>query len=377
MKALARYHVWWPGINKDLEALVKSCLDCAAVKQMPAKAPLHPWSWPTKPWERIHLDFAGPFMQKSFLIIVDAYSKWGEVIEMPSTTAAKTITALRKVFSSHGIPEEIVSDNGPQFASSEFAEFTKLNGIKHIRVSPYHPSSNGEAERFVRTFKEAMKAGRNDGLTLSHQLACFLLTYRTTPHSTTGVPPSELLMGRHLRTRWDLLKPDIRKSVQENQEKQKERHDRHARRRCFGIGQSVMVKNHSSGASWIAGVIAQQLGPVTYLVDVSGGRLWKRHVDHLKEVRSPLTSSTDESEVEVDFDVSSPSTPSDANEAGVVSSPPSTEQNTTDSSSNGTRNDLSPPSEPTVPVQETAPPPPRRYPTRPHRPPERFDSQAW
>ena len=83
--------------------------------------------------ERIHIDFAGPFMNKSFLIIVDAYSKWAEVIEMPQT-AERTITVLRRVFSSNGIPERIVSDNGPQFTSSELAEFVTKNGIKHIRT---------------------------------------------------------------------------------------------------------------------------------------------------------------------------------------------------------------------------------------------------
>ena len=249
MKALARNHVWWSGIDKELEALVKSCPDCAVVKQMSAKAPLHLWSWPTKLWERIHLDFTGPFMGKSFLIIVDAYSMWSEVIEMSSTTAAKTITILRQVFSSYGLPEQIVLDNDPQFSSSEFSEFAKLNGIKHILISPYHLSSNGEAEKFVHTFKEAMKAGQKDGITLSHRLACFFHTYRTTPHSTTGVSPSELMMGRQLWTRWDLLKPDTGKSVCQRQEKQIEQHNCHAQFRSFDIAQSVMVKNQGSGSS--------------------------------------------------------------------------------------------------------------------------------
>ena len=206
MKALALNHVWWSGINNELESLAKSCQDCAAVKQSPAKAPLHPRSWPARPWERIHIDFAGPFMNKSFLIIVDAYSKWAEVIEMSQTTTDRTIIALRQVFSTHGIPTQIVSDNGPQFTSSDFAEFAKQNGIKHTRTSPHHPASNGEAERFVRTFKEAMKAGRHDSLTLSHRLSSFLLSYRTTPHSTTGVPPCELIMGWHLRARFMSVK---------------------------------------------------------------------------------------------------------------------------------------------------------------------------
>ena len=122
-----------------------------------------------------------------------------------------------------------------------------------------HPSSNGEAERFVRTFKEAMKTGKSDGLTLTHRLQNFLLSYRTTPHTTTGTPPSELLMGRHLRTRWDLLRPDVERQVQWRQSKQKDRHDLHACPRCFSVGQSVMARNFRAGAAWVPGVIVQQI----------------------------------------------------------------------------------------------------------------------
>ena len=152
---------------------------------------------------------------------------------MPTTTTTKTITVLRRIFSTHGIPEQLVTDNGPQFTSAEFAEFTKLNGIKHIQSSPYHPATNGEAERFVRTFKEAMKSAQGNGLTLSHQLNNFLLTYRTTPHSTTGIPPCELLMGRSVRTRWDLLKPDTERTVQHRQLKQSDRHNPRVKLREF------------------------------------------------------------------------------------------------------------------------------------------------
>ena len=67
------------------------------------------------------------------------------------------------------------------------------------------------------SLKEAMKAGKGDGLTLQHRLQNFLLTYRTTPHSTTGTPPCELLMGQSLHTRWDLLKPDLQKRVSQQQ----------------------------------------------------------------------------------------------------------------------------------------------------------------
>ena len=88
----------------------------------------------------------------TYLVIIDAHSKWIEVFKMNSTTAITTIEVLRTVFACFGIPESIVSDNGPQFTSSEFTEFCGLNGIRHVRVPPYHPSSNGLAERAVQTF---------------------------------------------------------------------------------------------------------------------------------------------------------------------------------------------------------------------------------
>ena len=86
---------------------------------------------------------------------------------MPSTTASRTIDELRKLFSSYGLPEQIVTDNGPQFVSEEFATFAKLNGIKHIKSAPYHPPTNGAVERLVQTFKKAMKANKHNGQTHS------------------------------------------------------------------------------------------------------------------------------------------------------------------------------------------------------------------
>ena len=94
-------------------------------------------------WQRIHLDFAGPFQGAMFLVCVDAYSKWPEVEIMSSTTVSKMLSVLRGLFAAHpGIPEQIVTDNGPQFIAEDVT-FTKRNGIKHIKTAPYHPASNG------------------------------------------------------------------------------------------------------------------------------------------------------------------------------------------------------------------------------------------
>ena len=109
----------------------------------------------------------------------------------------------------------MVSDNDPQFRSAEFSKFCKVNGVKHICVSPYHPGSNGLAERFVQTFKGAMKKGVKDGLSFELNWASFLLSYRTIAHGTTDASPCMLLMGHSLRTRLDMLRPDTGAQVLE------------------------------------------------------------------------------------------------------------------------------------------------------------------
>lgn len=93
-KELARGYVWWPTINADLEKLVKSCQACQKQCSAPSAAPLHPWLWPTSPWRRLHLDFAGPICNTMFLVAVDAHSKWPEVFAMNETLAEKTIQCL-------------------------------------------------------------------------------------------------------------------------------------------------------------------------------------------------------------------------------------------------------------------------------------------
>ena len=137
-------------------------------------------------------------LNRMFLLAVDAHSKWPEVIEMSSTTSTKTINKLRCSFTNYGLPEQLVTDNGPQFVSQEFLSFMKLNGIKHIKTSPYYLASNGAIKRFIQSFKKAMTAKLHKGVLVSQKLSSFLLSYRTTPHSTTNVTPAELFMNQLL-----------------------------------------------------------------------------------------------------------------------------------------------------------------------------------
>ena len=291
MKALAWSHVWWPKMDGEIETRAKSCLSCQANKHLPPKAPLLCWPWPSVPWERIHVDYAGPVMGKMLLVVVDAHPKWPEICIMSSTTSSKTITALRDIFAHFGLPKHLVSDNGPQFISEEFEQFLVENGVNHIWSSPYHPFTNGAAKRVMQTVKQALRAGRQDRRSLEHILATFLLQYCTTPHATTGVPPSSLLLGRDLRTRLVLLSLSVQDRVERQLCMQQEQHDKHSPFRELSTKQPVWARNFRDGPRWVQGVIADHVGPLSYLVRMPDGNLWRRHIDHLREGREITQSS--------------------------------------------------------------------------------------
>ncbi|XP_035806354.2 uncharacterized protein K02A2.6-like [Amphiprion ocellaris] len=280
MKSLARSFVWWPGLDTALEEKVKACSQCQENQKMPAAAPLHPWEWPSRPWSRLHLDFAGPFMDHMFLVLVDSHSKWLEAHIMSNITASLTADTLRSIFATHGLPDTVVTDNGPTFTSDVFKVFMEKNGIRHIRTAPYHPASNGLAERAVETLKAGLR--KMSGHSLEMKLSRFLFQYRITPHSTTGLTPAEMLMGRKPKSHLDLLRPDVGARVARSQDEQKARRDRHARERLFKPGDSVYVKNFGSGSPWLPGVIHRCSGPVSVIVDLQDGRLIRRHLDHVR-----------------------------------------------------------------------------------------------
>jgi len=246
MKQTARNYVWWPDLDRDIERMSQACEKCNSVQNKPSSI-THHWAPAEVPWQRVHLDFAGPLDGQMFLLAVDAHSKWPEIFAMNSTTSSATITTLRSLFARLGLPHVVVTDNGPQFTSEEFKLFMSMNAVKHITSAPYHPQSNGLAERMVQTFKLAYKAG---GGSCEQRLDRFLLKYRTTAHSTTGRSPSELIYGRKIRTRLDLLKPQ---KVND--------HIHEPRQRRFEIGSLVWYQDYRSPSrKWRPGVVFDTIG---------------------------------------------------------------------------------------------------------------------
>ncbi|UYV63174.1 K02A2.6-like, partial [Cordylochernes scorpioides] len=269
MKAVARSHFWWPNLDTQIEFLVNKCRSCQQSQDGPNKGKWQPWRWSTRPWQRIHIDFANK-ENINLLIVVDSHSKWIEAIPMRETTTRKTIEQLRRLFSSYGLPEELVSDNGPQFTGSEMKGFLEGNGIKQTLIPAYHPQSNGLAERAVRTIKTALdKNKRKIGDTIQDTLSKVLLAYRSTPHVTTGKTPSELFIGRALRTRVSLIHPSLASRVRDQQARQM-KYDRRTHLEEFQIDDLVWCKNFRGGDKWIPGKIVGKKGTRVYTILIHG-----------------------------------------------------------------------------------------------------------
>ena len=247
MKSLARGYLWWPNLDKEIEQYVKRCSECQMSRSMSPAAPPHSWAPPEGPWSRVHIDYAGPFQGRMFLLLVDAHSKWLEIHETSTTTSSATIELLRRTFANVGLPQTIVSDNAPNFTSEEFTAFLKHNEIRHLRSAPYHPASNGIVERAVRTFKEGMR--RLNSGSMNTRLSRFLFRYRITPLTASGQSPAELMWGRRLRSPLDLLVPTS--AGQSSPEAP-------VGTRQFAVGESVYIRNYGSGPLWLPGVVSRQ-----------------------------------------------------------------------------------------------------------------------
>ena len=224
-------------------------------------------------------------------------------------------------------PELIVSDNGTPFTSQEFRAFTQSNGIRHNTSAPYHPATNGLAERAVQTVKTFSRKTTEGSL--EDRLSRFLFLYRITPHSTTGSSPAQLLFGRQPRSRLDLLRPDLQSKVQQQQERQKTNKDNKAPLRSFSVDDVADLPTRNT---WLPGTVTKVLGSRSYEILLSDNRTIRRHLDHIRPNYDSTESNTN-AEVPTDWvptstDTDTPSTdtptptPHSTGSSPVRSSPP-------------------------------------------------------
>lgn len=190
-RANAASSVWWPGISQDITRVVQNCAMCEKYRRERIE-PMKGTEFPERPWSRVGVDFF-QHKDKHYLLAVDYFSRDVEISQVSkNVNSAQTILQLKKIFSRHGIPDILFSDNGPQFDSHEFTNFSTDWQFQHITSSPRYPQSNGEVERAVQTMKAVLNKSNDEYLAL--------LNYRDTPLHH-GYSPAQLSMGRKLRTR--------------------------------------------------------------------------------------------------------------------------------------------------------------------------------
>ena len=199
-KVKLRCKVWWPHIDSETSSFISECHLWQTTLGHHQPVLMMPIPIPESPWLSVAADLCCPFpTEETLLILVDYYSLFPFAEILKSTTYATIISKLFKIFSVHGLPEALTSDNGGQFKSNEIEYFLKINGITHTRTTPLWPQANGQVERINRVIKKAIQSAINEGRNWQHELDIFLLSYRNTPHCTTGEPPSFLLFSRTVR----------------------------------------------------------------------------------------------------------------------------------------------------------------------------------
>ena len=304
MKQLARSVVYWPHINDDIEHLCRTCTTCAEHQNKPTKPPNHPWMLPEKPWSRLHVDHAINFMGTNWLVLVDAYSKYPCIHPTGSTSTKATTDLLEEDFAHFGYPHTIVTDNATTFLSEEFQAWCRERGITHLTGAPYHPATNGAAERLVQSFKQSL---RKSTLSPKAALQEFLLQYRRTPLDS-GYSPSELLNGRQIRCKLDTLFPSPAHIAQGKQAREASKPQRMEPREPV----SRLVHQYEVGAPcyalycgpkrnrqprWVPAVVTKAFGTRTVSVRVyPRGPTWRRHIDQLQP-RYGVDQDTDPGEV--------------------------------------------------------------------------------
>ena len=279
-KRRAREVMYWPRMNTDISHTTASCEVCLTYRPKQQAEPLMPHQVPKYPYYKVGVDLFD-CNGKNHIVVTDYFSNYPEVATLQSTTSRAVIAFLKTVFARHRVPNELFSDNGPQFSSCEFEAFAKEWGFNHHTSSPNYPRSNGLAESSVKIIKGIMKKA-HDGNEDFHKS---LLIYRSAPLQN-GLSPAQMLMGRRIRTNLpmheNLLKPKgavkVRQAKEEEKVKQKKRHDKSAKPLPYlKPGDRVRLLDYSTGTWTQQGLVQQEVAPRSYLIQTDRGSALRRN----------------------------------------------------------------------------------------------------
>ena len=323
-KQFIRSKLWWPGLDNDVEEMIKRCTVCLAVNPEGGEKlePLRITPFPERPFSTVHIDLFGPLPSGETIFgIIDEFSKWPELYVLKGGVSTQDIVgSLDKLFATYGLVDQVVSDNGPQFRSWKFANYMASKGIKHHLVTPYYPQANSSIERLFRGLKKFVKACSLEKLELRDKLCDFLRMYRNTPSRGTGRTPASVILGYDPRTELPGVNKspgkqfqDLKQYSEEYKLKAKSYTDKTNNRRESTLKEGDVVFTKNLRPRKADPVYFDH--PFTVLrrrgnqVQLEGedGKVYKRPLDHLKKVpaslnnfRSNVLNRTDRPKIDCD-----------------------------------------------------------------------------
>ncbi len=293
----AREICYWPGMNKDIEEVIAKCNICAQYRAANQKEPLMSSPVPTRPWESIATDLF-ELRGKDYLVTVDYYSNFIEVDRLYSKTSTEVIHKLKAHMARYGIPERVVSDNGPQYSSSEFQDFATKYEFEHVTSSPRYPQSNGKAESAVKTAKRLMEKA----LVAKRDPYLALLEHRNTPSDGMSTSPAQRLLGRRTRTTIptsrQLLEPtwwhSAEQELQQAKTKQAYYYNRGSKQLpALEVGDAVRMMPEKGRKTWRKGKVKAIVSPRSYIVRTDSGGNYRRNRRHLRKTLAPDDAEAD------------------------------------------------------------------------------------
>lgn len=292
--AAARNNVFWLQMTKEITDHIEKCSVCEATQRANIKEPLISKEVPSYPFQIVATDLFA-FKSVQFLLIADSYSGFFDFCQLKHSTSKEIIERLKSWFATHGVPEKLESDNGPQYASKEFRLFASTWGFTLSTSSPKFPQSNGLAERFVQTAKNMLRKCSQD----NSDIKLALLMYRNTPRSEALGSPNQRLMSRNTRSFLtmfeDQLKPQIVNDVQINlqhlRDKQKHYYDRSAHPASqLSVGDQVRLQQ--SNRNWTNATVMASAGkPRSFLVRTDAGKDFRRNTSQIHRTRAKIERS--------------------------------------------------------------------------------------
>ena len=282
----ARDLVFWPGMSNDIRECLSACDVCAESPTIQAPEPIYAHAVPDRPWEKVGTDIFC-IEGRNYLVTVDYFSQFIEVDYLTDTTSQAVVSKLKGQFARHGIPDVVISDNGPQFSSSHFAHFAATWQFEHQPSSPGNSKGNGAAEAAVKVVKRMMKRCRAAG----EDPYLGLLNIRNTPQEGMDTSPAQRLMSRRTRTVVPTCEPLLHPKANQRQKEKLEAKkatsaERYTGRRTLkplNVGDCVRMQpiGNKANVPWKKGVVTNVVKPRSYEVE-SEGVVYRRNRQFLR-----------------------------------------------------------------------------------------------